>query len=122
MKLSEIKGEKAIEVIAELIDPVAEIASDENLKALFNIRPETGESPTDAAMRVLKKSTPELLKNHKKEVIKMLAVLEGKDPDKMSLSEIVKGLLEMASDHAFVQLFSSAVLTEEAPPIEDFKA
>lgn len=122
MKLSEIKGERAIEVIAELIEPIAEIASSEKIKSMFPIVPKDGETANEAAIRAIKSNIPELLKFHKKEVAKILGILENTEPDKLSLATIAKGLVDMASDRAFVELFSSAVLTEEAAPLtEDFK-
>ena len=35
MKLSDVKGERTIEVIAEIIDPIANIAEDEEASAMF---------------------------------------------------------------------------------------
>lgn len=122
MKLSEIKGERAIEVIAELIDPVAEIASSEKIKELFPIVPKDGETPQKAAIRVIKTNIPELLKFHKKEVAKILGILENTDPEKLSLADISFGLVDLAGDKAFIELFSSAVLTEDAAPLtEEFR-
>lgn len=122
MKLSEIKGERAIEVIADLIEPIATIASGEDIKKIFPIKPEEGETPAEAAMRALKSKIPTIVKSNKKEIAEILGVLEEKDPEELSIAQIMKGLSDMISDKAFIQLFSSAVLTEEAaPPIEDCK-
>ena len=121
MKLSEIKGERAIEVIAELIDPIVEIASSGKIQNLFPIVPNEGETPNEAAMRAIKTNIPELLKFHKKEVAKTIGILENTEPENLSLAMIAKGLVDMVSDKSFVELFSSAVLTEEAAPLtEDF--
>lgn len=119
MKLSEIKGERAIEVIADLIEPITEIASSEKIKGMFPIVPKEGETPDKAAMRVIKTNIPELLKFHKKEVAKILGTLENTDPEKLSLATIAKGLVDMAGDKTFLELFSSAVLTEEAAPLTE---
>lgn len=118
MKLSEIKGEKAIEIIADLIEPVAEIASSKEIKNIFPIVPKGEETPEEAALRAIKKEIPNIVKCNSKEVAKIIGILEEEDPEKLSLAQIMKGLSEMISDKAFIQLFSSAVLTEEkAPPI-----
>lgn len=122
MKLSEIKGERAIEVIADLIDPITTIASSEGIKKVFPIVPKDGETPAEAAMRALKTEIPEIIKENSKEVAKIIGTLENADPEELSLAQIMVGLSEMVSDKAFVQLFSSAVLTEEtAPPVEECK-
>ena len=120
MKLSEIQGERAIEVIAELVEPMTEIASDEKLKEVFNIRPKEGEKPEEAAMRVIKAKVPYLIKDHKKEVVQIIGIIEGVDAEKLNIFEIIKCLFEIVSDKALIQLFSSAVLEETAPQSEDF--
>ena len=116
MKLSEILGERASEVIAELGEPMTEIASDEKLKEVFNIRPKEGEKPEEAAMRVIKSKIPHLIKEHKKEVVQIIGIIEGVDAEKLNIFQIIKCLFEIVSDKALIQLFSSAVLTEEAAP------
>ena len=122
MKLSEIKGERAIEVIADLIEPIANIAVDENFKDVFKIKVGEGETAEEAVGKKLKSKIPYLLKEHKQEISQILGTLEGINPEELNILQIVKGVVEMANDKALLQLFSSAVLTEEdAPLTEDFK-
>ena len=121
MKLSEIQGEKAIEVIADLIEPFANIATDPNIKTALTFTKKEGETAEEAAVKAIKKNIPVLLKNHKKDVAKILGILQGVDPEKLTILEILKGLTDMMTDRALMQLFSSAVLTEEAVPLtEDY--
>ena len=119
MKLSEIQGEKAIEVIAELIDPLTAIALDKNIKSLFEIKVKEGETAEEAAVKKIKAKVPFLLKEHKKEFAQIIGILEGKDPEKLNILEIVKGIMEMISDKALMQLFSFALLKEEAAPLTE---
>ncbi|MEE0899336.1 MAG: hypothetical protein UIM25_00420 [Bacteroidales bacterium] len=116
MKLSEIKGERAIEVIADLIEPLSNIAIDPNIKSVLSFKKKENETAEEAAVKAIQKNIPVLLKHHKKDVAKVLGVLEGVDPEKLNILEILKGLTDMMTDKALMQLFSSAVLTEEAVP------
>jgi hypothetical protein len=116
MKLSEIQGERAIEVIADLIEPLSNIAIDPNIKSVLSFKKKENETAEEAAVKAIQKNIPVLLKHHKKDVAKVLGVLEGVDPEKLNILEILKGLTDMMADKALMQLFSSAVLTEEAVP------
>lgn len=117
MRLSEIQGERAIEVIADLIEPFSNIATDPNIKSVLQIRKKENETAEEAAIRAIKKNIPVLLKDHKKDVAQVIGILEGIDPEKLNILEIVKGLSEMMTDKTLMQLFSSAVLTEGAVPL-----
>lgn len=117
MRLSEIQGERAIEVIADLIEPFSNIATDPNIKSVLQIRKKENETAEEAAIRAIKKNIPVLLKDHKKDVAQVIGILEGIGPEKLNILEIVKGLSEMMTDKTLMQLFSSAVLTEEAVPL-----
>ena len=119
MRLSEIQGERAIEVIADLIEPFSNIATDPNIKSVLQIRKKENETAEEAAIRAIKKNIPVLLKDHKKDVAQVIGILEGIDPEKLNILEIVKGLSEMMTDRTLMQLFSSAVLTEEAVPLTE---
>lgn len=109
MKLGELKGEQAIEVIADLIEPVANIARDQQNLQLFRAEKKTGESDRDMAVRDLTQKIPVLLKTHKKDVLSILHAVNGTDPDEMSVIDIIKGALELVSDQDFLSLFMSAV-------------
>ena len=97
MKLSEIKGEHALDVLADIIDPVVEITGDEKVS------------------KAIKAGKPKLLiaklimKGHKKSIITILALLNGEDPKtyEPSLIELPKMILELLSDEELVKLFQS---------------
>lgn len=122
MKLSEIKGERALEVIADLIEPITNIASDKNCKGAFVTHPEEGETNEEAVARNIKEKIPTLLKSHKKDLVNIVGTLEGKNAEELSLIEITHSVLEMLNDKALLQLFFSAGQTAEATlPQEDCK-
>lgn len=72
-KLSEIKGEEAIDVLAEILVPITEIANDEEVKEGFE---------TNVA-----KCVSIALKKHKAQVIEILAGINGKSVEE-TLAEI----------------------------------
>lgn len=130
MKLSEIKGERTLDVIAELIAPIANIAADKEVAAIFKREkaPE-GVNPREFAVKRLKNGVPSLLKSHKQDVIAILASIEGTTPaeytDSMNLAKLAKDCFDLITDEEFSNLFISAMpggensgsasLTTEAP-------
>ena len=96
MKLSDIKGEKAIEVLADLLEPASEIMGDKEVVALIR----SGQNIKGIAAA---------LRNHKKACLTILALTEGEDPETYSpnvLSLPKKGL-EILNDPEMMSLFSS---------------
>jgi len=94
MKLSEIKGERALEVIADLMDPVTEIISD----AAFKDAVKNG-TKGDAIKY--------LLKNHQRNVITILALIQGEDPAtyEPSLVSLPLLLMDLLNDPDVSSLF-----------------
>jgi hypothetical protein len=119
MKLSDIKGERAVEVIADLIEPIANIASDKECADLFSVKPVKNEDKKVTARKHLVKKVPLLLKTHKRDVIQIVATLDGKTIDEMNLFSITAALIGMIQDEALIELFTSAARNvEETPPID----
>lgn len=98
MKLSEYKGEQALDMLADLIEPAATIMAD---KEVANF--------AKSGKPVIKIIKP-LIKNHKKEVIEIMAILEGEDPkkyaDKVNLFTLPAKLLELLNDPDLQSLFT----------------
>ena len=103
MKLSDIKGERALDVLADLIDPVAEIMADKEIVEILR----SGKAPAKA----IKLS----LKNHKKAVLAMMAAIDGEDPEtyQPSLFVLPKRMLDLLNDPEVQQLFSSQDSTSD---------
>lgn len=97
MKLSDIKGERALDVIADLIDPVAEILGDKEISAAL----QSGKAHAKAIKLALK--------NHKRAVLDMMAAIDGEDPEtyQPSLFVLPKRLLDLLNDPEVQQLFES---------------
>lgn len=103
MRLSDYKGEKAIEVIADLIVPCTEILSDPEIRKSFE---------SDTRMILVKK----ILKLHGKSILEIMAILDGEDVETYSpsLVEIPKKLLKILNDPDVASLFMSQAQSNES--------
>ena len=97
MKLSEIKGEKAIEVFADLLVPVGNILTDEEISSMIR-----DEAPKISIVQAM-------LKKHAKEVIEMMAILDDVPVEKyeVNFATLPSKLIELFSDEALSQVFQS---------------
>jgi hypothetical protein len=102
MKLSDIKGEQALEAMANLIDPISEIAQDKILVGLIRAR-----NKIEAIKLGLRK--------HQKSILAILAILNQQDVEtyEPSLAEIPIMLLDLLNDTELANLFTSQVETME---------
>ena len=85
-KLSEIKGKEALDVLAEIIEPAAEIFTDENVINALKV-----ENNKAKAAKII-------LKDHNKAVLTLLAALEGVpveeyQPPSLALPSLILGVL-----------------------------
>ena len=110
MKLSEIKGERVFDVIAEVIDPIVSIAQDKEAAELFapKEKPEDME-PWDFFLTRIKKSLPKLLRDHKEEFVTIMAAVNDTTPEKykknMTLATLLNDVVELVTDREFVSFF-----------------
>lgn len=113
MRLSDIKGDRVFDVIADIIDPIANIASDETASAIFK-REKLPEGMTEKAflMERARKAVPALLKGHKSDIITVLATIDGVSADdyraSLTLAKLMQDTAELMTDEAFGELFISA--------------
>lgn len=113
MRLSDIKGDRVFDVIADIIDPIANIASDETASAIFK-REKLPEGMTAKAFLLerARKAVPALLKGHKSDIITVLATIEGTSADdyraSLTLAKLMQDMSELLTDEAFGELFISA--------------
>lgn len=113
MKLSDIKGERTLDVIADIIDPIANIAEDAEASALFRREkvPEGMTARTFLLQRA-RKAVPALLRGHKRDIIAILSAVEGTTEEaytaSLNLVKLTKDAVELISDEAFLTLFISA--------------
>ena len=113
MRLSDIKGDRTLEVIAEIIDPIANIAEDEEASAMFKREKlPDGMTAKKFLMKRVRKSLPVLLKGHKADIIAILSAIEGVSAEEyagaLNLVKLVKDCTGLLTDEVFMQLFISA--------------
>lgn len=113
MRLSDIKGDRTLEVIAEIIDPIANIAEDEESSAMFKREKlPDGMTAKKFLMKRVRKSLPVLLKGHKADIIAILSAIEGVSAEEyagaLNLVKLVKDCTDLLTDESFMQLFISA--------------
>ena len=118
MKLSEIKGERTIEVVADLIEPIAVISQNQNARELFTRKTvPTGMTSTEFFLQRVRASLPALLKECKDEIITVLATVKGVSAEEyaseLNLATLIADVMELVSDQEFLSFFSSAVSVEE---------
>lgn len=96
MKISEIKGERALDLLAEMMDPITEILADKELKRI---------AANGTRIQLIKK----ILKDHKKSMITILALLDDQDPEtyEPTLPEIPAKIMQVLNDPAFKSFFTS---------------
>lgn len=124
MRLSDIKGERTLDVIAEIIEPITNIATDDIAAAMFKREklPE-GETAKGFLLNRAKKSLPQLLKNHKSDIISILASIEGTSAaeysEKLNLVKLTKDFIDLMTDEAFTELFTSAQSGDSSGSVQE---
>lgn len=113
MRLSDIKGDRCLDVIAEIIDPLCEIAEDENAKAMFKrVKLPDGETPASFLLGRVRKHIPPILKAHKTALLTILATINGKTAEEyaaeLTLQKLFTDCVELISDKSVSELFISA--------------
>lgn len=95
MRLSDFKGEKALEVLADILDPCAAILADPDVKKGF-------ESGNKLALASL------ILKRYKHEVLTIMAILDNADPQTYApnLMEIPMKIISLLNDPDMINLFT----------------
>ena len=102
MKLLEAKGVEAIEMLADLIDPISDIASDAVIIKCIQ---------TNQRAKAIKFA----LKNHAKTIVEIMAICEGvpKDEYNPTVTELPSKLLEIVNHPDIAKLFTSQAQMEE---------
>lgn len=111
MKLSDIKGDATFDVLADIIEPIVNIASDSEVSKLFQREkaPE-GVEPRTFALTKVKTYVPVLLRSHKSDLILILATLNMQEPDEyaegLGMSSLAKDVMELMTDEEFLGFLS----------------
>lgn len=102
MKISEITGRDAIEVMADILDPITKIMADEAISNAFKHK-----------TRI--EAISLMLKSYADEVIIILARLDNADPKdyEVKLTTLPRKLIELLEDPDINDLFTSQAQNEE---------
>lgn len=96
MKLSEFKNEAALDLLADIIEPVSHILADKRCSELLK-------------KRNIPKAVKVILKQHKNEVIEVMAALDGKTVEEYECNvfTLPMKLLELLNDPELLAFFAS---------------
>lgn len=95
MKLKEIKNEKALGMIADLIEPLSKIGQNKELVQMLK-------------NRNIKEAVPKLLRDNPHEIIQVLAILDETPVEdyECNILTLPARLIELFNDPEVLQLFS----------------
>lgn len=98
MKISEFEGEQALDLLADLIEPTAIILADSKIKSL------------QAAGASLARIAGTMIKDHKPEVMQILAAMDGVPVDEYKCTpfKAIKQLMDLLNDEELMSFFKSA--------------
>lgn len=113
MKLSNIKGDRVLDVIADIIDPIANMVQDKDVAAMFKREAvPDGMKARDFFAKRMRKGLPVLLKSHKADIIAIMAAIEGVTPEQyaasLDLPKLFTDVMELVTDDAFLNFLSSS--------------
>lgn len=97
MKAFEFENEQALDILADILEPASKIIGDEKIKKAFR----------DKSTKI--QIAQIMLKNKPKEIIRILAILDGENPEEYHVNFLtlpVK-LLELLNNPEFISLFST---------------
>lgn len=129
MRLSDIKGDRVFDVIADITGPVINIASDKDARRLFRKEaPPAGVAPKAFALQKISRCVPALLRGHKDDLVTILASIKGVSKDEyletLDLCRLTVDVFELLNDEEFLTFFTSAMqtLAPSAAPAETTEA
>lgn len=113
MKLSDIKGDRVLDVIADIIDPIANMVQDKDVAAMFKREAvPDGMDARDFFAKRMRKGLPVLLKGHKADIIAIMAAIDGVTPEQYTESldfpKLFTDVMELVTDGAFLNFLSSS--------------
>ena len=112
MRLSEVKGDRVLDVIADLIEPVGRIAQDPETRRLLAKR-DLPEGMTQQAFLISRvtQHAPTIIRSHKDDVVAILSTISGVTPDEyrkgMTFGSLVQDAFELLTDDAFADFLGS---------------
>ncbi len=119
MRLSEIKGDRCLDVIADIIEPIAKMAEDDAVVELFKPKAvPDGMDQRGYFVQRMRAGVPALLKGHKAEIIAIMAAIEGVAPKKyardLTFGKLIHDVFDVLTDEAILSFLPSQPTTSTA--------
>lgn len=119
MKLSDIKGDRVLDVIADTIDPIANMAQDKDVAAMFECKAvPDGMEARDFFAKRMRRGLPVLLRGHKADIIAVMAAIEGVTPEQyaasLDLPKLFTDVMELVTDDTLLDFLSSSGTGKDA--------
>ncbi len=108
MKLSDIKGVDAIDTVADLMEPIAKIATNEKIKELGNKFAQDMKGANEKEKIALKiRYARDILKACPQEIIEVFAILDRTPVEEyeFSLASLPQKIVELINDPYIMELF-----------------
>lgn len=111
MKLSEIRGERVFDVLADVITPVATIARDDDAMKLFSAegKPEDM-SAWEWFVERATVAMPVILKTYRNEICQIMATVNDVPVDEyvegITIQKLLRDTIDLVTDSEFISFFS----------------
>lgn len=111
MKLSDIKGERTLDVVADLIAPVMSIARDKAASGIFaSEKTPEGMTSREFFIKRVEDNLPKLLKGHKQDFVSIMSTLKGVTAKEyvknLNLATLLSDVYELMTDEEFGAFFT----------------
>lgn len=115
MKLSQIRGTDAIDVLARIIQPIANIALDKESFDAIKLKPVEKEGKTPEQIRALammrvREAIPAMLGKHRMDICEIIAAINGKTLDEyvndLTFGKLLKDCMDVLTDNELLSFFN----------------
>ena len=115
MKLSQIKGTDAIDVLARIIQPIANIALDKASFDAIKLKPVDKEGKSADEIRALavvrvREAIPAMLGAHRDDMCEIIAAINGKTREEyvaeLTFTKLLKDCMDVLTDEELLSFFS----------------
>ena len=115
MKLSQIKGTDAIDVLARIIQPIANSALDKESFDAIKLKPvdkegKSAEEIRELAMMRVREAIPAMLGKHRDDICEIIAAINGQTRDEyvasLTFTKLLKDCMDVLTDEELLSFFS----------------
>lgn len=115
MKLSQIKGADAIDVLARIIQPIANIALDKEAMQAIKLKPvdkkgKSAEEIRELALERIREAIPAMLGKHRMDICEIVAAINGKTLDEyiaeLTFGKLLKDCMDVLTDEELLSFFN----------------